>query len=69
MHCYLSSYVQDAFKINNGTGAVTVNRELDRETLDTATLIISVEDLNAAPATHQSATGQTMCIVTPRTPN
>ena len=35
-----------------------MNRRLDRETLETATLIIAVKDLHADPGPHQSATGQ-----------
>lgn len=56
--CYLSPFVQDAFKIDNETGVVAVNRRLNREVLDTATLEILVQDLNAAHGTHQSATGE-----------
>ena len=35
-----------------------MNRRLDRETLETATVIIAVKDLHADPGTPQSATGQ-----------
>ena len=58
---YVLSYdfilFQNAFAVGATNGAITIKRSLDRETIETATLVIKVQDMNAPPGSSQSATG------------
>ncbi|KAL8620286.1 hypothetical protein ACOMHN_042021 [Nucella lapillus] len=53
------SVLQDAFSIQESSGNITINISLDRESLETATLVILVRDINAPllSSLPQTATG------------
>ncbi|KAL8620285.1 hypothetical protein ACOMHN_042020 [Nucella lapillus] len=53
------SVLQDAFSIQESSGNITINISLDRESLETATLVILVRDINAPLLSSllQTATG------------
>ena len=54
---YPCFFPQSAFTVDSATGSITVNQRLDRETMETAKLVITVLDMHAPPGSPQTATG------------